>query len=112
MHGAFRPRLQCDALETLQLPDGARGTACALVDVKLDHSVASATAGVGDIDRSIDRFSDACGWSYFQIVDGKRGVTQAVSERIQRCAGKVPVARLEVGRGLRILREVVVVVKG
>src|SRR5580658_1483228 len=101
-----------DAPESLQLPHGTRGRSCALMNVNLRDRVACGLAAVGHIDGNFGSFSRRqAGLIQPQIAELEAGVTQPKPEREKRFGRKVPVARLEIGFVLGLLRKVVVVVE-
>jgi len=64
MHCPLRARIECNPFKSFQLPDRPRSAARALVDVKLNHGIAGPFAGVGHVDRDIDRSAGPGLWSY------------------------------------------------
>src|ERR1700733_6409812 len=81
------------------------------MNVELDDRIARATSRVGYVGRNFNRAAKPRAGSDFQVIERELRIAEAIAKRIKRCALNIPVARFEIGRGLRILREIVIVVE-
>src|SRR5947199_7229794 len=82
------------------------------MDVELNDRISRPRAGIGYIDRDVERARDFCRRVVeLQVLKGERGVAEAVAEGVQRRASYVPIARDEVRSIFRSLRAVVAVVE-
>ena len=82
--------LERDALEALQFLVRTRDGRMEMLNVKLNHLISRAAAGVGDVDADRQRF--ILGEPFrtgAQVGDFEGGVAEAVAERIERLAFEV-----------------------
>src|SRR5687768_17686873 len=83
------------------------------MDIKLGHLFACSPSAILNVDQHFYALAHLrlC-LPHTQVRVSKSRVTQAVAKRVERRTGNVPVARGEVLRSLRLLREVMRVVDG